>query len=163
MTAKSRRHKLDKKRKSDEHPHPRRSKEADRGEEGTRGRTGLIPRKREGEDAADEGSVQGLVEAILEAKERYRLRSVSLVPEGEGFPGSSIKFEDTEGLTPLNVIDPRDYHGFRGFGASPEVRFYLTDAEKELLDEDQRRWEERLSGDEEAVRTAGSSDDEASS
>ena len=159
MTAKRRRHKFDKKRKSDEHPHPRRSEEADRGSEGSRSRTGLIPRKRK-EDAPDE-SPEGLIDAILKAHDRYRIKSVSFVPEGQGFPGSSFTIEDTEGLTPLNVIDPRDYHGFRGY---PEgAKLYLTDAEKELLDEDQRRWEERLSGGEEAVRTAGSSDDKASS
>ena len=161
MTAKSRRHKLDKKRKSDEHPHPRRSEEADRGSESPRRGTGLIPRKREGQDAPDESNVEAFLKAILDAKAGYRLHYVSLVPEGEGFPGSSITLEDTEELTPLNVIDPRDYHGFHG--VPPGVKFYLTDSEKELLDEDQRRWEERLAGGQEAVRTAGSSDDEASS
>ena len=123
MTAKRRRHKFDKKRKSDEHSHPRRSEEADRGSEGSRSRTGLIPRKREGQDADDEGIVEGLYE--------------------------------------LNVIEPTEYSVLRGYPQG--AKLYLNDYEKELLDTVQREFEEKLAGGQEAVRTAGSSDDEASS
>lgn len=169
MTAKSRRRKLDKRRKSDEHPQPRRHQEAARPEEGTR--------------------------VIRDA----RIQSLSLVPEGEGFPGSyielvkeaqsdyvltnewksgeaqdavqealadsrrvtqwgtgySIQAGDEEGLTPLNVIDSKDYD----FIGTPDgTKFYVNDSEKELLDEGQRIWEERRSS-KEAVRTAGASDE----
>ena len=104
MTAKRRRHKFDKKRKSDEHPHPRRSEEADRGSEGSRSRTGLYE---------------------------------------------------------LNVIEPTEYSVLRGYPQG--AKLYLNDYEKELLDTVQREFEEKLAGGQEAVRTAGSSDDEASS
>lgn len=127
MTAKSRRHKFDKRKKSDEHPHPRRIQE----------------------------------DARREACKRDH-------PAG-----------GQREIASLNVIDPKDYHGF--VGVPDGVRLYLTDAEKEVLDEDQRKWEERLGkeagfvsrglGDhgeltaqdlaEEAVRIEGASDAEA--
>lgn len=96
MTAKSRRHKLDKKRKSDEHPQPRRREEADRRKEGARSRTGLIPRKREGHDASDESNeyLKAIVEAFNSGK--AQLRGISLVPEGQGIPGSFIELSPTQ-------------------------------------------------------------------
>jgi len=174
MTAKSRRHKLDKKRKSDEHPHPRRSKEADRGEEGTRGRTDL-----------EEGC-----EIIRNAT----LRSVSLVPEGQGLAGSFLvdvtpiqqiltraalrgdkvtiesrvgrkgPYWNVEGLHELHVVDPKDYDLI--VGAPQGSKLYLNDYEKQVLEDAQRDFDRKrgiLREDEEAVRTSGSSDDEASS
>jgi len=143
MTAKRRRHKFEKKRKSDEHPHPRRSEEADGRTEGTRGRTGLIPRKREGQAAADESSFEAIVKAINDGK--ATLRGISIVPEGEGIPGSFIQ------VGPLNTVDLEEYE--LGVGT-----LYVSDQEKELIEQvaEQRR-------NEKAVRTAGSPDDEASS
>lgn len=168
MTAKSRRHKLDKKRKSDEHPHPRHAEE-DRGRsESKKSRTGLIPRKREG-DAADEGGEQA-PRVIRNAK----LHHVSLVPEGEGLPGSfvelvsetfevgdgnggidegkleaAIDFVIPEDLVELHEVNPNDYNFTGGW---PEgSRLYLNDSEKELFD---RIHEERRVEIEEGVRTA---------
>src|SRR6187431_1741371 len=67
MTAKSRRRKFDKRRKSDEHPQPRRRKEADRPEEGAR--------------------------VIRDA----RIQSVSLVKDGEqAFPEARIHVDGLE-------------------------------------------------------------------
>jgi hypothetical protein len=68
MTAKSRRRKFDKRRKSDEHPQPRRRQEADRPEEGVR--------------------------VIHNA----RIHHISFVPEGEGFPGSFVEFTKDFGI-----------------------------------------------------------------
>lgn len=137
MTAKSRRRKFDKRRKSDEHPQPRRAQEASRPEEGVR--------------------------VIRDV----RLKSVSLVPEGEGFPGSYItlgEFEvpeaEVEGpfnddLVPLNAVDPKDW----GIDGAPEgFRFYVNDQEKELIDNGYREYQERQARRQEAVRTSGTSD-----
>ncbi len=157
MTAKSRRHKLDKKRKSDEHPQPRHREEDRRRPEGSRGRTGLIPRKREGQAAPDqEQCLKAIVDAFNEGK--ATLRGISLVPEGQGFPGSSfelVKDEDLDDLVPLNVVDPKDW----GIVGVPEdFRLYVNDQEKELIDGAYREWQERQARGKEGVRTAGSSD-----
>ena len=168
MTAKSRRHKLDKRRKSDEHPHPRHVEEAGRRSESTRSRTGLIPRKREGNVAADESAEQA-PRTIGKAK----LRSVSLVPEGQGFPGSSIRVEigngkggiDKEALSraidfiipddlePVySKVEEGDYYFAQGWGGKV---LWVTDQERAVFDEAQRKYEE-------GVRTAGASNAEAS-
>lgn len=152
MTAKSRRHKLDKRRKSDEHPQPRRREEADRRKEGTRGRTGLrAVFSIKDEIAALDGST-----VIREAE----LKSVSLVREGEGIPGSFIEFDD-EGLIPLNEVDPREYDILQGYPQG--AKLYLNDFEKEVLEEAQRDFDEKRAGSQEAVRTAGASDDATAS
>lgn len=107
MTAKSRRHKLDKKRKSDEHPQPRHREEDRRRPEGSRGRTGLIPRKREGDVAADEGSEQAPREI-----RNARLLEVSLT--GDLFaPGwvESIDGVPTEQEAAIRDFEER--HGYQ--------------------------------------------------
>lgn len=175
MTAKSRRHKLDKRRKSDEHPQPRHVEEAGGRPEGTRSRTGLIPRKREGQPAADEGNkyLEAIVEAFNSGK--AQLRGISLVPEGQGFPGSFVKVEIGDGnggidqealnraidfiipedLPSLHEVDPKDW----GIVGLPEhFRFYVNDQEKEVIDEGYRKYQERQAGGQKGVRTAGSSD-----
>lgn len=165
MTAKSRRHKLEKKRKSDEHPQPRRREEAVGRKEGTRGRTGLIPRKREGEDASDEGPEQAHRE-IRKARILYAtltsdesIEGVDLLRKDPLALGwlekASDKAFEEQGVYPLNEIKPWDY-GF--YGVPEHFRFYLNDSEKELLDKAWEEFKERHPGYEKAVRATGSSD-----
>lgn len=168
MTAKSRRHKLDKRRKSDEHPQPRRSEEAGRRKEGARGRAGLTASiSQVDETAAFDG--RSFVKAIRQAK----LHSVGIVPEGQGFPGSFIEVSeipeidwkvgvdtDDYDIRPLNEIKPWDY-GF--YGVPEHFRFYLNDTEKELLDELWENFKRRHPGYEEALRPSGASDAASSS
>lgn len=174
MTAKSRRHKLDKRRKSDEHPQPRRHEEDGGRPEGTRSRTGLIPRKREGQPAADEGtwSPEYVTEDFTEDEfaevfgeealdkvrtiRSGRLLSVSLVPEGQGFPGSYVELlgnkedyvvpDDLQNV--LTKVEEGDYFFAQGWYGKV---LWVTDQEKAVFDEAQRQYEE-------GVRTSDTSD-----
>lgn len=156
MTAKRRRRKFEKKRKSHEHPQPRRSKEAARRET-----------REDGEGEARESSP-----TQPRVIEEARLHHVSLVPEGEGLEGSFIeltpfqqKFHEVlaEGgriearvgrkgpywnVVPLNEVDPNEYNFTGGW---PEgSRIYLNDSEKELFDEVH---EQRAAEIEEGIRS----------
>jgi len=144
MTAKSRRRKFDKRRKSDANPQPRRRKEDDGSPEGPRGRTGLIPRECEGRDASDE------VRVVKNAS----LHSVSLVGEGQDLSIGFIEIKpediDWSQYHTLHEVDPNEYNFTGGW---PEgSRIYLNDSEKELFDKVRAQ---RAAEIEEGVRTPG--------
>ena len=133
MTARSRRRKADKRRKSDARPHPRL-------DQSNRGSEESVPVVRDG-----------------------KLKSVSLVKEGDNwFPGAKIEFtpvqetyfeagiqgshwwniivDEGDGLVTLNEVDPKDYSIITG---APNDKLYLNDSEKEALDTVQREYDER--------------------
>lgn len=125
MTAKSRRHKLDKKRKSDEHPQSRRREEDRRRPEGPRGRTGLSAAVSVADEAVafDGGPV---VKEIRQARILYATPTAE-----ESAPGWIESVGDFE-VKPLNEVDPNEYNFTGGW---PEgSRIYLNDSEKELFD-----------------------------
>lgn len=128
MTAKSRRRKFDKRRKSDEHPQPRRRKEADRPEEGVR---------------------------VLR---NVRIHHVSLVPEGEGFPGSYIEeagkelgiaFDERQATIAEAVLEG---HRVTVWDHTGDYRIVAGEFD------DQNEFEEAAREYEEGVRTSGAPD-----
>ena len=167
MTAKSRRRKFDKRKKSDEHPQPRRAQAADRPEEGPRViREARIHHISLVEDGEGTGWIEstGVISFAEEVGIVYDERQATIAEallEGYrvGIWGNRNDFVihagDEDGLTPLNVIDPKDYSII---GAPAGSKLYLNDSEKELLDQSQRSYDERHSKSEEAVRTAGAPD-----
>lgn len=103
MTAKSRRHKLDKKRKSHERPHPRHREEAERRAEGARSRTGLSAAVSVTDEAT---SFDG--EPVVKEIRQARISYVTLTAD-ESAPGWIESVGDFE-VKPLNEVDPNEYN-----------------------------------------------------
>lgn len=146
MTAKSRRRKFDKRRKSDANPQPRRRKEDDGSPEGPRGRTGF----RADYGFSDEAATFDEVRVVKDA----RLHSVSLVGEGQDLSIGFIEIKpediDWSQYHTLHEVDPNEYNFAGGW---PEgSRIYLNDSEKELFD---KVHAQRTAEIEEVVRTPG--------
>ena len=144
MTAKSRRRKLDKRKKTDEHPRPRRTEAADGRTKGSGSRASFSAAEGLTDEAATEDRV-----AVIEAA---TLKEVFLVPEGQGFPGSFITPEDIDELLALHEVDPRE------IGIDPPQKggkLYLNDREFEAFVEVREEYQRRVA---KGVRTTGSSD-----
>lgn len=147
MTAKSRRRKMNKRKKSDEYPQSRRTEAADGSTKGTGGRADISASHVVLDEAAslNEGPVlESGDKVITEAT----LKDVFLVPEGQGFPGSFIAPEDIDELIALHEVDPRE------IGIDPPQKggkLYLNDHEFEAFIEVRSAYKER-------VRQASASD-----